>query len=113
MSWFLQRRRHTPQATAFIARMDADLEAINRQRTAYAAIHPLSIEVRDKIWSAWREGRRPNIVCMGERQQELLWKYAVGCDEIRLPKRIRGLRIVETNDPDLVAVYEERPGGWV
>lgn len=87
-------------------------DELRRQQIARAIAKPLGDAVRSAKLAAWREGRSPSIVCLGRRQEDTMWDYAEAGGAIGLPERISGLRTVWTNDPDCVAVYEERPGGW-
>lgn len=85
---------------------------VTRMKRARGIVMPLILAVRSAKRAAWRAGRSPSIVCLGARQEELLWDYAEVRCEIGLTERLEGLRIVWVDCPDYIAVYEERPGGW-
>lgn len=86
---------------------------IGAHQRARAIAKPIVNAVKESQREARLAGRRPTIACLGDKQYEILERYVEAIEEIGVPGTVCGLRIIWTNDADLVAVYEERDGGWV
>ncbi len=97
--------------TELLNRLSADSERVRADRRALEILEPL----REQVSEAWRQRRgcRATIVCLGRKQYDVFLNYLDASYELqRMPTTFHGLRIVWTGDEDLVAVYEERKGGW-
>jgi hypothetical protein len=80
--------------------------------------------VCDAIHSSRVRGMKPTVVLLGRMQWDIIaawqdenWERHRNdpyfpMPDLSMPCTFRGLRIVWTNDPDSVAVYEERKGVW-
>lgn len=95
-----------------IASLNHGTEVIRRDVVARQIAKPVVDAVRAARNQSWREGKRPTVVCLGQKQADILESYSEAKQEFEPPVTCLRMRIVWTNDPDHVSVYEERKGCW-